>query len=99
MPRDFGSLCAVLAINNPRMILGHCQVNILEAEHLTAGNNGKRHSKAIELVGSQVTVEALQVSSILVVAPRQRVPNNVRDFFHKLPRCVFTTVQREINSS
>lgn len=77
MPGDLGSLGAMLAVDDPGMVLGHGQVHVLESEHLASRDHSERDSKAVQLVCCQITIQALKMRSVLVVAPGERVPNNI----------------------
>lgn len=53
VPSDFCRLFLVGAVNNPSVVFGEGQVNIIEPQNLATGNNGQCHSKTVQLVTCQ----------------------------------------------
>lgn len=49
------------------------------SEHLTRGHHRERNTEAIQFPAGEITVQALQVRSVLIITPRQRIPYHVGD--------------------
>lgn len=97
MPGDLGSLLAVLSKNDPSVILRHGQMHVVEPQHLAPGHHRERETKTVQLVTRQITVQTLQVRPVLVVAPRQGVPDHIRHSSDQFPRRVLAAVDRKIH--